>query len=256
MDLLSVFLLSVTEGLTEFLPISSTGHMIIVADFLNLEQTEILTAFKVMIQLGAILAIVFLYKEKISFKQIDLFKKIFLAFLPAAIIGFIFSDHIKMLFSVEVVAIAFIVGGVALLFAEKIYKKNKRVEINNLEKINTKQSLIIGFFQILSLIPGTSRAAATIFGAMTLGINRKISAEFSFLLALPIMIAVFLYQLVDIINHFNVENILFFSIGLILSFLTAYFSIKLFLKFLEKFTLFAFGVYRIVFGLILLLFFI
>ncbi len=256
MDFLSVFLISVVEGLTEFLPISSTGHMIIMADFLNLEQTKILTAFKIMIQLGAILAIIFLYKEKISFKKMNLWKKIFLAFLPAAIIGFIFSDYIKMLFSIEVVAIAFIVGGIALLFAEKIYKKNQKKEINNLEKINTKQSIIIGFFQVLSLIPGTSRAAATIFGAMTLGINRKISAEFSFLLAIPIMIAVFLYQFVEVINYFNTENILLFSFGFIISFLTAYFSIKLFLKFLEKFTLFAFGIYRIIFGIILLLFFI
>jgi len=255
MDFLTTILISLVEGITEFLPISSTGHMIIVSDFLNLKQTDLLKSFETSIQLGAILAIVFIYKEKVSFNKISLWWKIFLSFLPVAVFGLFFAEEIKNLFSVKIVAVMFIVGGIALLFSEKIYQKNRNKEINNIEKISLKQSLIIGLFQILSLIPGTSRAGATIFGAMSLGINRKISAEFSFLLAIPVMFAVFVYEFFDAVQFLNKENLIFFSIGFLISFTTAYFSVKLFIKFLTNFSLFYFGIYRIIFGIILLIFF-
>ncbi|MCK5589157.1 MAG: undecaprenyl-diphosphate phosphatase [Candidatus Pacebacteria bacterium] len=259
MDFLSTLLISITEGITEFLPISSTGHMIIVSNFLGLKQTEILKSFETSIQLGAILSIIFLYKEKINFSKISLWWKIFLSSLPILTLGYFFADFIKSLFSIKIVAVMFIIGGILFLFLEKIYQKNKKLEINNLEKISIKQSIIIGFFQILSLIPGTSRAGATIFGSMFLGINRKLSAEFSFLLALPVMTAVFLYESIGIFKNFenfNFQTIYLFIFGFIISFITAYFTVKLFLKFLEKFTFFGFGIYRILFGTILLLFFV
>lgn len=256
MDLFSTFIISVTEGLTEFLPISSTGHMIVVSELMNLEQSDKLKALEIMIQFFAILAILFIYKNKISFKEKNLWLKTIVAFLPLGIVGFIFADLIKSLFDIKIVAIMFIVGGVALLFAEKIYKNNKREEITKIEDINFIDSFKIGLFQVLSLIPGTSRSGATIFGGMFLGINRELSSEFSFLLAVPVTFSVFAYDLFKHWQVFSIDDFKILAFASLISFVTAYISVKALLKFLEKFTFFSFGVYRILFGLILLLFFI
>lgn len=259
MDIISIIIISLIEGITEFLPISSTGHLIVVADFLNLEQTEKLKAFETMIQFFAVLAILFLFRRKINIKSISLWKKTTIAFLPIGILGFIFSDQIKNLFDLEIVAWAFIVGGIIFLFSEKIFEKNKKKNDESVEKvedISFLDSLKIGLFQIFALIPGTSRSGATILGAMYLGINRKISAEFSFLLAVPVTFAVFAFDFFSFFKIFTKEDFYFLFLAAIISFISSYFSVKLLLKFLEKFSFFAFGVYRIIFGIILLVFFI
>ncbi|WP_044417349.1 undecaprenyl-diphosphate phosphatase [Halarcobacter anaerophilus] len=245
-------ILGIIEGITEFLPISSTGHLIVASNFLGIDQSQVNKAYEVIIQFAAILAVVLNYPSKFTFKHINLWIKIFIAFLPIAAVGFLFSDQIKALFSLHIVATMFIVGGVVFLIVEKFYDESKHITAN-VEKVTYKQSLYIGLAQIFALIPGTSRAGSSIIGAMLVGLNRKASAEFSFLLAFPVMCATTGYDLLkhhnDLLVGANFTNLI---IGFITSFIVAYIAIKLFLKFLENFTFVSFGIYRIVFGILLL----
>ncbi|MDD2652994.1 MAG: undecaprenyl-diphosphate phosphatase [Sulfurimonas sp.] len=255
MTIVDSIILGVIEGFTEFLPISSTGHLIVASEFLGLEQNAVNKAYEVIIQFSAILAVIFNYKEKFTLKKIDLWIKVFLAFLPLAIVGFLFSKEIKALFSLEIVAIMFIVGGIIFLVVEKFFIHTEIQTLNDVEKINFKQSLFIGLAQVFALIPGTSRAGATIIGALLVGLDRKASAEFSFLLAFPVMGAVASYDLLKHYQDFSEANLMVLGVGFVTSFIVAYLTIKLFLKFLERFTFVSFGVYRIIFGIALLLFF-
>jgi undecaprenyl-diphosphatase len=243
--------MGIVEGFTEFLPVSSTGHMIVVGHWLGLAQDNVTKAYEIIIQFAAILAVVLCYKEKFSPKKIALWMKLAVAFFPIGVVGFLFAKQIKALFSVDIVAIMFIVGGVIFLIAEKYYKPQEHF-IDDVEKVNYTQALWIGIAQVFALIPGTSRAGATIIGAMFVGLTRKASAEFSFLLAFPVMCATTGYDIVKHYHEFNLENLLVLGVGFMVSFLTAYFTIKLFLKFLQKFTFISFGIYRIIFGTVLL----
>ena len=253
MTIFDSIILGIVEGFTEFLPISSTGHLIVASELLGIDQTNVTKAFEVIIQFAAILAVVFNYKDKFTLQKIDLWVKVFLAFLPIGAVGYIFSHQIKELFSVEIVAVMFIVGGVIFLVVEKFFIKDESQLIDDVEKVTFKQSLVIGFAQVFALIPGTSRAGSTIIGALLVGLSRKASAEFSFLLAMPVMSAVTAYDLLKHYHEFTNAHLLTLLVGFIVSFLVAYLTIKLFMAFLEKFTFVAFGVYRIIFGVILLL---
>jgi undecaprenyl-diphosphatase len=255
MTIFDSVLLGIIEGFTEFLPISSTGHLIVASHFLGIDQTSVNKAYEVIIQFAAILAVVLNYKEKFTLKKINLWTKVFLAFLPIGTVGFLFSHQIKELFSINVVATMFIVGGIIFLIVEKFFIPQQSQQITNVEDVTLKQSLIIGFAQVFALIPGTSRAGSTIIGALFMGLSRKASAEFSFLLAFPVMSAVTAYDLLKHYHEFSSENMLNLGIGFIVSFFIAYLTIKLFLKFLDKFTFISFGIYRILFGCILLILF-
>ena len=255
MTILDSIILGIIEGFTEFLPISSTGHLIVASQFLGIDQTEVTKAYQVIIQFAAILAVVINYKEKFTIKKIDLWSKIFLAFIPIGVVGFIFSYQIKELFSIQVVAIMFIVGGVIFLLVEKFFIPNETYLIDDVEQVTLKQAMIIGFAQIFALIPGTSRAGSTIIGALLVGLSRRASAEFSFLLAFPVMSAVTAYDLLKHYNEFSDANLTTLGVGFVVAFFVAYITIKLFLVFLEKFTFVAFGIYRIVFGVALLIIF-
>ena len=252
MTILDSTILGIIEGFTEFLPISSTGHLIVAAEFLNIEQNSVTKAYEVIIQFAAIFAVVFNYKDKFTIDKIDLWTKVLLAFLPIGIVGFIFSSQIKELFSINIVAIMFIIGGIIFLVVEKFFIPNKSNLINDVEKVTYKQSLIIGIAQVFALIPGTSRAGSTIIGALLSGLDRKASAEFSFLLAFPVMSLVTAYDIYKHYHQFSNENLTTLAVGFIVSFFVAYLTIKLFLKFLEKFTFVSFGIYRIIFGVLLL----
>ena len=254
MTLFDSILLGIIEGFTEFLPISSTGHLIVASQFLGVDQTNINKAFEVIIQFGAILAVVLNYKEKFTPSHIPLWIKVFLAFLPIGIIGYLFASSIKALFTVEIVAWMFIIGGVVFLLVEKFFIPHEAKMLDDVEKISYKQSMIIGIAQVFALIPGTSRAGSTIIGALLVGLSRKASAEFSFLLAFPVMSAVTAYDILKHYNDFTQESLITLSVGFLVSFVVAYGTIKLFLAFLERFTFVAFGVYRILFGLLLLTF--
>ncbi len=255
MTLFDSLILGIIEGITEFLPISSTGHLIVASEFLGIEQTSINKAFEVIIQFAAILAVILNYPSKFTFSHINLWTKVLIAFLPIAIIGFIFSKQVKELFSIEIVAWMFIIGGVIFLIVEKFYDE-KTTHTLDVEDVTYKQAAWIGFAQIFALIPGTSRAGSSIIGAMLVGLNRKTSAEFSFLLAFPVMCATTAYDLLKHHNEILVgANLLNLVTGFIVSFIVAFLAIKLFLKFLENFTFVAFGIYRIIFGILLLIIF-
>jgi undecaprenyl-diphosphatase len=251
MNIIDSLILGIVEGITEFLPISSTAHMIIVSTLLGLKQTTQNVAFEVIIQLGATLAIVLIYLDKINFKEIDFWKKVILAFFPLAVIGFLLRHQIKTLFTVQTSAWMFIIGGIVFFIVEKLYSSEK-VKVKNVEKVNYRQALIIGFFQVFALIPGTSRSGATIVGGMLSGLSRKTAADFSFLLAIPTMLAASGYELLKNIHSFTNQNLTVLAVGFSVSFISSYFAVKLFLKFVQNYTLKAFGVYRIIFGIILL----
>ncbi len=253
MDIFNSIILGIIEGFTEFLPVSSTGHLIVASKFLGIDQDSVTKAFEVIIQFAAILAVVINYPSKFTFRHFNLWLKIFVAFLPIAAIGFIFSSQVKELFTVQIVAVMFIVGGVVFLVVEKFYDESKHTT-GDVEDVSFKQALYIGLAQVFALVPGTSRAGSTIVGAMLSGLNRKASAEFSFLLAFPVMCATTFY---DILKHrhelFSGANFVNLGIGFVVSFIVAFLAIKFFLRFLESFTFVPFGIYRIAFGIILLL---
>jgi undecaprenyl-diphosphatase len=251
LDIFQAIIIGIIEGFTEFLPISSTGHMIVAGEFLGVSQDALTKAYEVIIQFAAILAVMLIYKEKITFKQIDLWQKLFVAFLPLAIVGYIFKDQIKTLFTVEIVAWMFIIGGFVFLIVEYFYEE-KKAHVTHVEKVNYKQAFWVGIAQIFSLIPGTSRAGATIIGGLLVGLDRKTSMEFSFLLAIPVMAAVTGYDLLKHYQDFADANWGAFVAGFIAAFIVAYLTIKLFLAFIQRFTFVAFGIYRIIFGVILL----
>lgn len=252
MTIYDSIILGIIEGITEFLPISSTGHLIVASKFLGIDQTNVNKAYEIIIQFAAILAVVLNYPSKFTFKHFDLWTKVFIAFLPIAAIGFLFSKQVKAMFSIEIVAWMFIIGGIVFLIVEKFYDESK-THVSDVEDITYKQASWIGFAQIFALIPGTSRAGSSIIGSMLVGLNRKASAEFSFLLAFPVMCATTAY---DLLKHhkelLSDANLLNLAVGFVISFLVAFLVIKLFLKFLENFTFVAFGIYRIVFGVLLL----
>ena len=251
MDIIHALILGIIEGITEFLPISSTGHLIVASDAMGLDQTKATNAFHVIIQVSAILAVVANYKEKFALKHYDLWIKVSIAFIPIAAIGLLFSDLIKSLFSVQVVAIMFIIGGVVFLVVE-YFQKNASPNTLEVEDISYKQAIWIGLAQIFAVIPGTSRAGSTIVGALLVGLSRKASAEFSFLLALPVLAAASSLDLLKHYKEFAGENLMPLIVGFIVSFIVAYLTMKLFIRFLEKFTFVGFGIYRIIFGVILL----
>jgi len=251
LDIFQAIIIGIIEGFTEFLPISSTGHMIVASEFLGLPQDEAMKAYEVIIQFAAILAVVLIYREKITFKKIDIWMKIMLAFFPLAIVGYIFKDQIKALFHVETVAWMFIIGGIVFLIVEYFYKE-QTMHINDVEKVNYTQAMWVGFAQLFSFIPGTSRAGATIISGMLVGLDRKAASDFSFLLAIPVMSAVAGYDLLKHYHKFVGVDWLAFAIGFATAFVVAFITVKLFLTFIQRFSFVPFGVYRIIFGVILL----
>jgi undecaprenyl-diphosphatase len=252
MDIIQAIIIGIIEGFTEFLPISSTGHMIVASKFLGIEQSAVIKAYEVIIQFAAILAVMLLYRDKINLKEIDLWTKLMAAFLPLAIIGFLLKDWVKEIFVIETVAWMFIVGGIIFIIVEYFHNDDEK-ESKEVEEITWFQAMSIGFGQVLSLVPGTSRAGSTIIAGMLSGVNRKASTEFSFLLAIPVMTAVSGYDLLKHYQDFVGADMTAFVVGFVVAFVVAYITIKLFIVFLQRFTFVAFGIYRIVFGIILLM---
>lgn len=251
MDIVQAIILGIIEGVTEFLPISSTGHLIVASEWLGLPQTDDNKAFEVIIQLAAILAVTATYRDKLTFAHIALWQKITLAFIPVGAVGFLFHKQIKAMFTVDIVAVMFIVGGLIFLLVEYL-QRNKVYETSDVEDVTYKQALWIGIAQVAALVPGTSRAGASIIGAMLVGLDRKTSAEFSFLLALPVMLAASGYDLLKHYQDFSGEQMLPLLYGFLVAFFAAYATMKLLLTFLQRFTFVAFGLYRILFGGLLL----
>lgn len=266
MNILEAIIIAIVEGLTEFLPVSSTGHMIITQNLLGVESTDFVKAFTVIIQFGAILSVVCLYwkrffrlnKGKVTdlksfLYKFDFYWKLLVAFLPAAVIGFLFSDLIdSMLENVWVVAIMLVVGGIFMLFVDKIFNHPDASD-----EMTEKKALTIGFFQCIAMIPGVSRSMATIVGGMVQRLSRKAAAEFSFFLAVPTMFAATAYKMLKLFLEPNGAEILSENIGVLLvgnvvAFIVALLAIKFFIGFVTKYGFKAFGYYRIIVGGVIL----
>jgi len=252
MDIIHAIIFGIVEGLTEFLPVSSTGHLILASKLIGIEQTSFQKSFEVIIQLGSILAVVYAFKDKI-FNSIDLWKKLIVGFIPTGILGLMLYKIIKSLFSPSTVAYMLIIGGAVFLIVEFFYKE-KEHHIENVEKISYLQAFLIGLFQSLAMIPGTSRSGATIIGGLLIGLKRKAATEFSFLLAVPTMFAATGYDILKHFNEFEFSNITALIAGFLTSFFVALIIIKWFLNFIKKHTFIPFGVYRIIIGSIFLSF--
>lgn len=255
MDILQVLILSIVEGVTEYLPISSTGHLVLTANALRIPQTDFVKSFEIIIQLGAILAVIVLYWKSLL-SGFKMWKTLFLAFLPSAIIGFTLYPVIKdvLLGNPLITVIALFVGGVILIILEKIYTE-KNHHTDHVEDITTKQALLIGCAQAISVIPGVSRAGATIMGGLFAGAKRTTAVEFSFLLAVPTMLSASALDLYESKLAFSQNEWGLIAFGFIASFFVALLAIKTFLKFIKTNTFVWFGVYRIVFSLIYFLIF-
>jgi len=260
-DIIKAIILGLVEGATEFIPVSSTGHLILAADWLNFEGDRAKT-FEVFIQLGAILAVLWIYRTKVfdvfrnaardpSARQ--LLVNLAIAFLPAAVIGFLIHGWIKdHLFNANTVAWAMLVGGVVILLIEWW---DPKVEVEDVDDIPFSKALGIGVAQVLSLFPGVSRSGATIMGARSLGLSRRAATEFSFFLAIPVMFAATGYDLFKSRETLSVGDAPVFAVGFVVSFLSAIVVVKAFLGFVSRHTFKGFAWYRIAFGALLLLIF-
>jgi undecaprenyl-diphosphatase len=267
MDKFQAIVIAIVEGITEFLPISSTGHMIITQKLLGLQPDSFMKLFTVNIQFGAILSVIVLYWKRF-FQSFDFYLKLFVAFLPAAVFGFLLSEYIdQMLGSVLVVAISLVIGGIFLVFVDSWFKQSAEIQNNSIidgdlvkslkstdnQKVSYFKALIIGFFQVIAMIPGVSRSAATIIGGLSQKLTRKNAAEFSFFLAVPTMFAASAYEMLKSYKSINSDNLNVLIIGNIVAFLVAILAIKGFINFLTKHGFKIFGYYRIVVGVIILI---
>ena len=265
-SIIKVFILSLVEGLTEFVPVSSTGHMIIVDQFLKLSDNKVFVdAFKIIIQLGAILSVVVYYWKKIfpfakgntkqeSMDIIAMWIKIIIAVIPAVILGLKFDDIIEeKFFDSLTVSIMLVFYGILLIWIET--RKKKEEKIKSIKEMTIPLALGVGLFQCLAMIPGTSRSAATIIGGVLLGLNRVLATEFSFFLAIPTMLGATLLKIVKIGNVLTMEEWFLIGLGFVLSFIFAYAVIKVFMDYIKKHDFKVFGYYRIILGIIMLLLF-
>ena len=266
MSILATIIIAIVEGLTEFLPVSSTGHMIITQNILGVESTPFVKAFTFIIQFGAILSVVVLYWKRFFqlnrtpapegagalkrfLHKYDFYWKLFVAFIPAAVLGLLFSDAIDaMLESVAVVAVTLILGGIFMLFSDRIFNKGSEKT-----KLTEKRAFNIGLFQCISMIPGVSRSMATIVGGMSQKLTRKAAAEFSFFLAVPTMLAATLFKMLDLFTdeasaQALKANLDILLIGNVVAFIVAMLAIKFFINFVTKYGFRAFGWYRIIIG--------
>ena len=265
MSILETIIIAIVEGLTEFLPVSSTGHMIIAQNLLGVESTEFVKAFTFIIQFGAILSVVVLYWKRFFqlnhtpapegtgcvkrfLHTFDFYWKLFVAFIPAAVLGLLFSDAIDaMLESVGVVAVMLVLGGIFMLFCDRIFNKGSEDT-----PFTEKRAFMVGLFQCISMIPGVSRSMATIVGGMSQGLTRKAAAEFSFFLAVPTMFGATLYKMYKILKTGGMEmimdNMTTLIVGNAVAFIVAMLAIKGFIKYVQKYGFKAFGWYRIIVG--------
>ena len=269
MSVFETIIIAIVEGLTEFLPVSSTGHMIIAQNLLGVESTDFVKAFTFIIQFGAILSVLVLYWKRFFqlnrtplpegtpmvkrlLHKYDFYWKLFIAFIPAAVFGLLFSDAIDaMLERVEVVAVTLILGGVFMVFCDRIFNKGSEDT-----ELTEKRALMVGLFQCISMIPGVSRSMATIVGGMSQRLTRKAAAEFSFFLAVPTMLAATVYKVYDLVKEGGMQiitdNLSTLIIGNAVAFIVALLAIKFFIGFVTKYGFRAFGWYRVVVGALIL----
>ena len=252
MTTVEAIILAIVEGITEFLPVSSTGHMIITSSLLGIQSDAFTKTFEIAVQLGAILAVVVLYWRKFfDFSRWQFYLKLIFAVIPALALGLLFSNAIdNLLESPITVAIMLLIGGIILLYIDKVFSNHT---IDKEENISYPRALIIGIWQCLAMIPGVSRSAASIIGGMQQKLTRRLAAEFSFFLAVPTMIAATGYKLLKEYKNIHSEQVKLLAIGNAVAFIVAILAIKFFIGFLQKHGFRIFGIYRIIAGLVLLI---
>jgi undecaprenyl-diphosphatase len=245
MDFLHAIIFGLVEGITEFLPISSTGHLMLTAQVMGLGQTEFLKTFEIAIQLGAILSVVLLYWRSLLV-DMEIAKRVIAAFLPTAVLGLLFYKIVKryLLASTHVVLWSLFLGGILLIIFEIVHRPRDE-RIDDLASIPYPTALLIGLFQSVAMIPGVSRSAATIVGGLILGLKRKTIVEFSFLLAVPTMLAATCLDLYKNATSFSMEQLGFLLVGFIVSFIAALAAVKFLLNFIKHHTFISFGIYRV-----------
>lgn len=266
-ETLKVLLLGIVEGITEWLPISSTGHLILVEEFIKLNLgKDFVSMFNVVIQLGAIMAVVVIYFNKLNpfspsknSKQrdmtIQLWIKVLIASVPAAIIGLLFDDYIDEHFmKYTVVAATLIIYGIAFIVVESMHK-GKQPAVKRISDLSIPMVLAIGVFQVLALIPGTSRSGATIIGGLLVGASRAVAAEFTFFLAIPVMFGASFLKLLKFGFHFQTMEVVLLLLGCVVSFAVSYFAIKFLMQYIKNHDFKVFGYYRIVLGIIVFIYF-
>jgi len=256
MNIIQVIVLAIIEGITEFLPVSSTGHMVVASSLMGISKDEFVKLFEIVIQLGAILAVVALYFKRF-FRSFDFYVKLVIGVIPAVIFGLLFKKKIDMLLENPlVVACAFVIGGIILLFVDDWFNKPT---IDDEKEINHITALKIGFFQCLAMVPGVSRSAASIVGGMTQKLSRKAAAEFSFFLAVPTMFGATLKDLYDFYKHGNFakadmhQHVQYLLLGSAVAFVVALLAIKNFIAFLQQKGFKLFGYYRILAGIAIII---
>ena len=252
MNLIQSIILAIIEGITEFLPVSSTGHMILASSIMKIQDVAFVKTFEISIQFGAILAIVMIYAKRFL-QGLSIYMKLGIAFFPTAVAGFFAYDFIKTyLFNSTIVAFSLVTGGIVLILIDKkVVRQESRVI--NLEDISFRNAFFIGLIQCFSMIPGVSRAAATIIGGVFNGLDKKQATEFSFLLAVPTMFAATGYDLLKTSVIFSRQEIFLLGLGLLIAFLTAWIAVKIFLKIVENYGFKHFGYYRIIIGILFLI---
>ncbi len=255
MNIIHAIILAIIEGLTEFLPVSSTGHMIIGSTAMGIASDPFVKVFTVAIQFGAILSVVVLYWRRF-FQNFNFYIRLFVAFLPAAVFGLLLKKHIDALLeNIVVVALALIAGGVLFLFLDGYFQRQSKRN-TSVDDITLPKALKIGLFQVISMVPGVSRSAATIIGGLTQGLSPATAAEFSFFLAVPTMFAATCKSLWDYVKDeggtFSQHDMMMLTVGNVVGFVVAMIAIKAFISFLTKHGFKVFGYYRIVVGLIIL----
>jgi len=252
MSIIQSIIIAIIEGITEFLPISSTGHMILASSLMKIQDDAFVKTFEISIQLGAIMSIVMLYAKRFL-QGINIYLKLGIAFLPTAIVGFLAYSIIKAyLFNPFIVAGSLIVGGIVLILIDKKVVEKKSTT-DGLENISYRNAFFIGLIQCFSMIPGVSRAAATIVGGIFNGLDKKQAMEFSFLLAVPTMFAATGYDLLKTPVVFTSHEIILLAIGFIVALITAWIAVKIFVKIVENYGFKYFGYYRIIIGIIFLI---
>jgi len=255
MDFIQALILSLVEGISEFLPISSTGHLVLASEVLKIPQSEFVKSFEIIIQLGAILSVLFLYGKRLLVSP-ETLKRVLIAFIPTAIVGLTLYKLIKtmLLGNITVTILALFIGGIVMIILEKIYTEQPK-HLDKIENLSYTNAFLIGIVQSISIIPGVSRAAATIMGGMFLGLKRVTATEFSFLLAIPTMFAA---TGLDLVKNYQVlldSDLIILAVGFIGSFITALFTVKFLIKYVSNHSFIAFGVYRIILSIIFFLFF-
>lgn len=253
MNLLDAVILGIVEGITEFLPVSSTGHLILTASILKIPQSEFLKSFEIAVQLGAILSVIVLYGKSLIL-DMKMAKKVMTAFVPTAIIGFIFYKLIKsfLLGNQNIVVWSLFLGGIFIIIFEHCHKRKTASLQEGGINISYKQAFLIGLSQTLAVVPGVSRSAATIMGGLALGINRKIIVEFSFLLAVPTMISAAGLDLIKTAGSFTASQFMYLAAGFIVSFVSAMLAINFLISFIKNNNFILFGIYRIILALLFL----